>query len=313
MATSFDPAGFVRQFLQKVDQSLEHYPAPFDYTAIEAGNTTAKLPVGLLGKLSQLREIEDEITARFVWERGSLTQTCISRGAYKSTVYDRDQRTLDLKEEKERSAARERWFCDLSDGAKTAFERYCLAAAGPTFVPLLPAALPSSLHGAGARLALEAAELARRYRTRRSQTEKSLRGRGLSNPTVMPGLLQQVDHDEQAALSKLVGRWRRELTPEQQAVFDGAIVSEPVQRRPGSRPKIKRQRRARVAELLLALLDDRTYANRTMTELASLLSTGKKKCSVSAVSRAFRHPVYGPRIKQRYEQYGIKPPTIDQL
>jgi hypothetical protein len=93
-------------------------------------------------------------------------------------------------------------------------------------------------------LALEAAELARRYRTKRSQTEKSLRGRGLSNPTVMPGLLQHVDHDEQAALSKLVGRWRRELTPEQQAEFDNAASPETSPRKPAepNKPKASTER-----------------------------------------------------------------------
>ena len=70
----------------------------------------------------------------------------------------------------------------------------------------------------------------------------------------------------------------------------------------------KRKRTPRIAILLLDLLNDRTNANKTMTELAEIL-----KCEPSTVSRAFKHPEYGPRIKAKYDEYRIKPPTIDQI
>src|SRR5262249_35207276 len=151
----------------------------------------------------------------------------------------------------------------LSDREKMAFDRYCLTTAGPTFEPPLPEPLPPCLRGAVARLALEAAELARRYTAKRSQLEKSLRDRGMSNPTVLPGFLQSADEAEKQAMSKLVGRWRRGLTQDQQAVFDDGTdeSKKPIS---SSHPKTKRKRRSRIAELLLALLDDRTYANNSM-------------------------------------------------
>src|SRR5262249_43787027 len=169
----------------------------------------------------------------------------------------------------------------------------------------IPSELPACLHGALARLGLEIGGIPKTYNAKRVELQKSLRSRGMDSFTVTATFLRGLDRDEQNAKSALVARWLRELTPEQEAAFGGQSTDRPA----GDGPKKKkRRRRARTAELLLAVLDDRTHANKNMTELARLLSSGKDKCSVSAVSRAFRHPVYGPRIKQRYEQYGINPP-----
>jgi hypothetical protein len=220
MATSFDPSRFVREFLETAAPNLGLLPAPFDYPDYSAGDGNAKLPVGLRGKLSQIRETEGEITARFLWKRGALTQACITNRTYNSSVHDSKQQELDLNEEKERSAARERWFCDLSPAERAAFDQYCLAIAGLSVESILPSDLPTCLRGSVARLALEAAEVAKRYKARRLEIEKSFHNRALSNPTVMPCFLNRLDEDEKAAISRIAGRWCRELTPDQQAEFD---------------------------------------------------------------------------------------------
>jgi hypothetical protein len=43
----------------------------------------------------------------------------------------------------------------------------------------------------------------------------------MANSTVIATLANRMDEDEKAAISNLVGRWRRELTPDQAALFDG--------------------------------------------------------------------------------------------
>lgn len=149
--------------------------------------------------------------------RGELDHSAISKGLYKSTVLNGDRRKLYLDEFEQLGAAREDWYCNLSADEKAAFDSYCLASAGSA---LSAENVPVCLHGALARLALEAAELARRYKAIRAATEKSLRDRGLSNETVMPGILKQVDEDASETISRLVERWFRELTHEQAAVLD---------------------------------------------------------------------------------------------
>jgi hypothetical protein len=72
--------------------------------------------------------------------------------------------------------------------------------------------------------------------------------------------------------------------------------------------KKRRVRKSEVAELVLSILDDRTYANMNMTELAKAIGR-----STSAVSRAFMHEKYGPLIRRKYEQFEIEPPTVDQV
>lgn len=80
--------------------------------------------------------------------------------------------------------------------------------------------------------------------------------------------------------------------------------------RKGMKEKTRRtrKRKAPTAELLLALLDDRRYANMSITELAKFMRKSK-----SAISRAFRNNRYGQMIRDRYESFGINPPTIDQV
>ena len=73
-------------------------------------------------------------------------------------------------------------------------------------------------------------------------------------------------------------------------------------------PKKLRHRKSRVAELLLLLLDDRRNANLNCSELAN-----KLECSVSAISRAFSHREYGPRIMRIYQEFGIRPPGIREI
>jgi hypothetical protein len=70
----------------------------------------------------------------------------------------------------------------------------------------------------------------------------------------------------------------------------------------------KRNREPRTVTLLLVLLEDRTNANLNLTELAERL-----RVSVSSVSRAFHHVKYGPILKKRYGDYGVRPPRIREI
>jgi hypothetical protein len=145
MPAPFDSVAIVSQFLANVGPRLSDLPDPFDYTSFENGIIRATLPARLRGKLANLRETENEIIQRFLKEQASLFQTFISRGTCQTTVYDCHSRELGIKEEKERSTAREHWFCGLSVDEKSAFDRYCLAVAGPDFLPLLPASISTCL------------------------------------------------------------------------------------------------------------------------------------------------------------------------
>src|SRR5437763_1347450 len=121
MSNSIDLAGCVREFLNKAGPQLEHLANPFDYPVFDAGNMATMLPVGVRGKLSSLRETLDEIASRFVRERGWLKQTSFRGGG--STEFDSAKLEFDRNEEKERSNARERWFCELTTEEKSAFDK----------------------------------------------------------------------------------------------------------------------------------------------------------------------------------------------
>jgi hypothetical protein len=75
------------------------------------------------------------------------------------------------------------------------------------------------LRGPLARLALEHAAIGRRYGVAREQTQRTAVNRGL-NQTVTASLLGGLAHDEDEAKTNSMGRWLRELTPEQQLGFD---------------------------------------------------------------------------------------------
>lgn len=72
--------------------------------------------------------------------------------------------------------------------------------------------------------------------------------------------------------------------------------------------KVSRKRRSRFAELLLATLDDQTYLQKSRTELAEFL-----KCSPSTITRAFQSKEYGKRLRDKYCQFGVAPPRIDDI
>jgi hypothetical protein len=73
--------------------------------------------------------------------------------------------------------------------------------------------------------------------------------------------------------------------------------------------KRRRKRAARIPQLLIALLeDDRRKAHLDGDKLAHELH-----CHPSSISRAFRHPEYGPRLSRLYNDLGAKPPTIGQI
>jgi hypothetical protein len=226
MAAPLDPATVVRDFLAKVGASLDHLPGPFDYSSLESGKTTAALPARIRGKLAKLQETETEITGKFVKERGELEQRWASRrSAAWSGMYS-DLRDLDRKEEKERSGAREDWYCGLSQGEKAAFDAFCLAITESLLLPHIPSELPTCLQAALARLALEIAEIARTYNARRVGLQESLRRRGIDSYSGTKSFLHGLDRDEQNARSALVTRWLRELTPEQEAAFGGPITGQ---------------------------------------------------------------------------------------
>lgn len=219
MNAPFNPDTFIRDFLANVGTSLDHVSDPYDAT-LGTNKTRTTLPVSVRGKLGRLRVAVQKIIEKFVRARGELENTAISRGQYKSTVLNGDRRKLNLDQFEQLCAAREDWYCHLPANEKAAFDSFCLASAGSAFSGIIPKHLPVCLHGPLARLALEAADLARRFNAISIETEKSLRERELSNQTVMSGILKGVDEDKSEAISRLVERWFRELTPQQAAAFD---------------------------------------------------------------------------------------------
>jgi AraC-like DNA-binding protein len=106
------------------------------------------------------------------------------------------------------------------------------------------------------------------------------------------------------AMLRLRRQAEAELTPDDPADAQLATVGNGDRKK----KKRKRKRRARIAELLLALLDDQRFADMTITRLA-----GELKCHPSTVSRAFSHSEYGPSINQKYRDHHRHPPTIDQI
>src|SRR5262249_7644934 len=142
-------------------------PDPFDYASLESGKTKAVLPPRIRGKLSKLQETEREIARRFVKERGMVEQSWASRGLTKWSGMDSELCDLSRKEEKERSQAREDWFCGLSQGEKAAFDAFCLAKSQSLLLTHIPSELPACLHGALARLGLEIGGIPKTYNAKR--------------------------------------------------------------------------------------------------------------------------------------------------
>jgi hypothetical protein len=70
----------------------------------------------------------------------------------------------------------------------------------------------------------------------------------------------------------------------------------------------KRNRKSQAAQWLLFALDDRTNLNKNQTELADLLNVAP-----STIWRAFNNPKYAPQLRRRYEEWGLKPPTIRDI
>jgi hypothetical protein len=176
--------------------------------------------VRLRGLLAQLVEKDKEITRAFVWQRGAVTQKFISRGL--STAYDSELRGLYSKQEADRSSSWEQWYCGLSMADKAAFDDLCLALAGAVLIPLFPPDLPTCLRGPLARLALEFAALVRRADAERKERGESLANRGQRNRTVVEPILRGITDAEEEAKLRLLGRWFRELTPEQGVAFDSS-------------------------------------------------------------------------------------------
>ena len=221
MPAPADPAGLVHTFLNRVRSNVEGLPDPFAVDVISSGqNGGRSWPVRLRGLLAQLVEKDKEITRAFVWQRGAVTQKFISRGL--STAYDTELRELYRKEEADRSSSREQWYCGLSIADKAAFDDLCLALTGAVLFPLFPPGLPACLRGPLARLASEFAALVRRADAERKEREKCLANRGQGNRTVVKPILRGITDAEEEARSRLIGRWLRELTPDQQAAFDSS-------------------------------------------------------------------------------------------
>jgi hypothetical protein len=172
--------------------------------------------VRVRGLLAQLAEEDREITRRFEWQRGTAIQKGISRGGT-STLTDTTLIDLFHREEADRSSLRERWYLGLTLDDKAAVDSLCWAIAESVVRPHFPPSLPACLHGPMARVALEYAAIVRRATVVRQDCERRLANR---NHTVVESILRRLAHDEEEAKLRLIGRWFRELTPEQQVAFD---------------------------------------------------------------------------------------------
>jgi hypothetical protein len=216
MPTPFEPPDFVANFLNKVELNADEIPHPYGHDIISP--TDPGLPVRVRGHLSQLAEKDLEITRVFAWQHGETVQKFISS---KNTGYYSMLRELYRKEETDRSKSREKWFCGLAPKDQSMFDDHCLLVAGTVLHPLFPPDAPACLRGPLARLALEYSALVRRAAFRRNETEKSLASCGQQNHTIVKSVLNALVRVHEEAKSGLVGRWFRELTPEQETAFDG--------------------------------------------------------------------------------------------
>jgi hypothetical protein len=216
-----DPEGLVRTFLDCIRPSANQLPDPFcdEFTTLGA-SSERPLPARLRGLLARLTEDDRELTRTFVQRRGATTQEFITRRTYNSTAYDARVRELYRQVEADRSNLREHWYGGLSPDDRSAVDDLCLVVAGPVVRPYFPPSLPACLDAPLARLALEHAAIVRRAAAVRQECEESLPNRSLTNRTVVESILRGFAQVEGEATARLIGRWLRELTPEQAAAFD---------------------------------------------------------------------------------------------
>jgi len=217
MSTPLDRTNLLEALLKEVDTHQNHLPDSFD--------EVESLPARLRGLLAGLRQKNTEITRTFAQKRGVAIQQCISAGSGNSTVYAAKLRELRRLEEAHRSQLREEWYRELSAENKTAFDQHCMAMAEPILQPWFPQTFSGSLRGPLARLVLEYAAICRRFSVAREETMRFGIGRG-QNSTGLESLLDGVSHDGKETKSNLNGRWLRELTDEQAAALDKALLTQ---------------------------------------------------------------------------------------
>jgi hypothetical protein len=278
---TFDPAVLVRALVDCVAPNSGEVP---DLFAGEAGalgrNGDRAVPARLHGLLARLAEEEREIARRFEWQRGALIQEAISRGMNQNTATDNGLRSLNQKEEAERSKLREDWYCGLSAQDKAAVDNLCLTVADTTVRQCFPASVVPSLHAPLARLAIEDAALGRRCAARRNVMERRLVNRG-AGPTVVRSMLSALAHDEEDAKLRLIGRWFRELTPGQQAAFDGTEQKSAAERSASTPGRSQQRGKGKgIREKMQAYMRDHPedYYDLTSREFAS-----KFRCQASTV------------------------------
>jgi hypothetical protein len=211
MSTDFGHTDLLQAFIKVLEGQVETLPGIFDEKSL------GKAPARLKGLLVGLRQHEVEIARDFIKRRGALVQECISKGN-NSTFLDSKMTEFGREKEIRYLQVMGNWFEGLSIEEKTTFEKYCLTITADTLQPLFPPGLPACLRGPFARLALEHTAISRRYADARKQTELSCRNRGLL--IALQSLLEGLTHCENEAKSNVIGRWLRELTPEQATALD---------------------------------------------------------------------------------------------
>jgi hypothetical protein len=217
MAASSESGDILELFLSQAAERLKDRPDPYEGVNSPLGQIgQCVLPARLRGHLAELAEEEAELSSDLIKKRAAV-QARLFR--LNSTVADNDLRELDRTNDVEQSNLRENWYRGLSLEDKRAFDDRCLALASP-ILALLPATLSACLHGPLARLALECCQIVKRFDARRKQQQQSLMSRGLSNHTIVDGFIRRLKVDQQKAQTNLIGRWLRELTPEQCKTFD---------------------------------------------------------------------------------------------
>ena len=228
MSTPPDPVGLLRPFLTAVEGNANRLVEGFDacFTSpVPGGHHTQ--PVRLRGQIGQLREAERVLARATTAQHGTITHEFITRRMYKSTAYDAEVRKLYEQEEVDRSRAQEEWYAGLTGDDKVVLDTCCLAIADSIIRPHFPKHLPACVHGPLARLALQYSAIVRRAVTQRADRERSLADRGLSNRGVVDSVVRVFTNVAEEARERLVGRWLRELTPEQAAGLDGGSRSIP--------------------------------------------------------------------------------------
>jgi len=221
-----------QDFLNGIVSVSREIPDPFSDSFL-ADTIDGKRSVNskVRGSIAEFREAERQITHRYMQlhakERRKWSRT---------TCFTSPESQLLRDEEIERSELRKKWFSQLTDTIKPAFDQICADIAKPHIRQPIHFSVPPILEGPLARLAVELGALERRFDDVQTKKLKWITNRGASF-TIVESWLTSLERDRTDAKRRVSERWFVELTPEQSAAFDSGVDNGPNADEPGAQVK----------------------------------------------------------------------------